>query len=202
VFEPFFSTKFTGRGLGLSAALGIVRSHRGSIEIDSRPGRGTDVRVYWPKAPAEAVLAADRERAAPGKPEPLSLEGLKVLLVDDERALREVNRTYLSRLGCDVVAVGTGEKALEQLHSTNETFDIVLLDYSMPGISGADVVGRIRLEDPSMPIIVMSGFPEEKLQEALSTHRNVVFLPKPFDGRALEAAFVRAFSFVASQHRR
>lgn len=199
VFEPFFTTKFTGRGLGLSAALGIVRSQHGAIEIESSPGRGTDVHVYWPAASAAAI-----QRAA-GKPRGESrvpvLRGLRVLLVDDETSLREVTGLFLRRLGCAVLAADSGEQALDLVADQARSVDAALIDYSMPGMGGMETMKQVRDLRPGLPVIVMSGFPEDRLQALLARHPDVVFLPKPFDGRELESAFAQALAHSHDHHR-
>ncbi|MBN9661549.1 MAG: response regulator [Acidobacteria bacterium] len=171
IFEPFFTTKETGRGtgLGLATVYGIVRQNQGAIQVRSEPGQGTQFLIYFP-ARSGAAAAADG-------PEAIAAEagaGARVLLVEDEQAVREFLATALERSGFHVQPAGSGAEALELFAS--RAFDLVLSDVVMPGMTGVEMVTRMRALKPEFPVLFMSGYSHETRLEALPGR----FIPKPF----------------------
>ncbi|MFZ1985072.1 MAG: response regulator [Desulfatitalea sp.] len=173
IFEPFFSTKFQGRGLGMAAVYGIVRNHGGHVAIASQPGLGTQVSIYLPEtaAPQEAVAS---------KPEPASMANGTVLLVEDEPLVLEVNHNILKRLGYQVITAQTGREALDRLGDTRIAIDAVLLDIKLPDMDGATLYPFSRKQRPHTKVIVCSGYALDGPTQALMDAGADGFIQKPF----------------------
>ncbi|HLP03042.1 MAG TPA: PAS domain S-box protein [Opitutaceae bacterium] len=171
IFDPFFSTKFTGRGLGLPVVFGIVRAHRGALFIDSQAGRGCVVRVLLP--------LARRPIAAP--PEAIAEPALRgtLLVVDDEESIRRIAQRMGHRLGLDVITAIDAESAaaIARLHAGGLLCAIV--DFTMPGVSGLECLQMLREIQPGIPAVISSGcLPPELADHAAAGFDSV--LPKPF----------------------
>ncbi|HZZ37260.1 MAG TPA: response regulator [Caulobacteraceae bacterium] len=181
VFEPFFTTKGPGEGsgLGLPQALGMARQLGGGMTIESKQGEGATVTLLLPlAAPGETIDRAAVRRAAASP----DLGGLKVLLVDDDAAARAATAEMLSVLGCQVSEADNGETALATL--ADDT-DVVLADFAMPGMNGADLAMRLAAARPGLPVLLITGFADPyKMGEIWSGP----LLSKPFDLEGLAAA--------------
>ncbi len=164
VFEPFFTTKEVGKGsgLGLSQVFGLAKQSGGGVRIDSTPGEGSSVKVYLPRASgspkAEAVKGAPESQTAP--------EDVNVLLVDDDSAVREVTAGILHELGYGVVEAGSGGAALEVLDRASK-IDVLLLDFAMPGMNGAEVAREVQARRPGLPILFVTGYADIESLEAV-----------------------------------
>ena len=179
VFDPFFTTRPGAHGLGLPAALGIVRGHQGAIRVTSRPGAGTSVRILLP-----AVAAAQ------GGTEPAerlwSRDGA-VLVVDDEPAVRQLTAMTLRELGLSVIEAGCGEEAVRLLREHGSAVEWALVDASMPGMSGPSTLRALRSLAPNLPAVVVSGKNEPELLEQFDGLAIRGILRKPFSLTDLQA---------------
>jgi signal transduction histidine kinase len=174
VFEPFFSTKFTGRGLGLPAAMGLVRAHRGTMTVESTPGSGTTVKV---ELPAAAARAPEKPRQAIE----IKPTGPRVaLIVEDEEAVRRVIVRYLGSLGWKTLEATDGEDAVRTHRDYPGQIDLMLCDYLMPRMNGLKAAREIRRSRPGLPVIFMSGFTKEETGENFKAEGFEYFLTKPF----------------------
>jgi len=181
VFEPFFTTKEVGKGsgLGLSQVFGLAKQSGGGVRIDSTPGAGTSVQVFLPRATALAA-PEPAEPAAHCEPGP---KDLKVLLVDDDSAVREVTAGILQDLGYRVVEAGSGGAALDLLEGQSQ-IDLMLVDFAMPGMNGAEVAREAHARRPDLPILFVTGYADT---EALAAAGYEGILRKPFAERDLAA---------------
>ncbi|MBN1557178.1 MAG: response regulator [Lentisphaerae bacterium] len=168
--EPFFTTKPDARGLGLSAVHGIVRAHRGTLVLDSRPGRGTAATVLLP------VMHAAQAPAGPA--EAWRAAGT-VLVVDDEPPIRELAANMLRRAGLEVIQAADGDEAVARFREA-AAVRLVLLDVSMPGMSGQEVYAELQAVRPGVPVLFSSGYIEERAVNIAEPRGPIGFVQKPY----------------------
>jgi signal transduction histidine kinase/CheY-like chemotaxis protein len=188
VFEPFFSTKFAGRGLGLAAVAGITRRHRGLLTVTSSFGRGTSFTVLLPATGGSQRRSSRRLPVASPVAIPSgvlanALEAGVVLVVDDEAGVVRVARRLLGALGLETIAAGDGREALERLavdRARERRICLVLLDVTMPGLDGVETLGRLRAENPSLPVLLTSGHSAASTELRVRFDEKTRFLQKPF----------------------
>ena len=174
IFEPFYSRKGAGRGLGLAAIRGIVRAHRGGITVESMIGEGARFTIVFP------ALYQPAPEAPPVKTQPQLHSGATVLVVDDETEVREVVRDMLSARGMEVLTAKDGYEALALFKNRAADIDVVLLDMAMPGMNGDEVLRHILEIQPDARVIVSSGFIEENIAAQFGAAKPAGFLYKPF----------------------
>lgn len=178
MFEPFFSTKAAGRGLGMSAVRGIVRAHRGALEVNSAPGAGSTFRLLLP--PSGRPVPPAPPPPAPAAPAPDGWTGSgTVLVVDDEPSVREVACRMLESLGFTTEAAPDGADAVARFQAGPERFVCVLLDVTLPGMDGAEVLRHLRRVRSDVPVLLISGYAEDEATARVG-HASAGFLAKPF----------------------
>jgi signal transduction histidine kinase len=173
IFEPYFSTKFTGRGLGLAAALGIVRAHGGAIHVASTAGEGTVVTALLPLSESSAYAVHSRN-----EPDLRAHAVGTVLVVDDESLVRDVTARTLQSAGYSVVLASSGEEALDLVTRQNGSLAAIVLDLTMQGVGGAEVLSRLRAGGNDLPVLLTSGYSD--LDPALLDQDGVGFIQKPY----------------------
>ena len=176
IFDPFYSSKAAGRGLGLASVLGSVSHHRGTITVESKPGAGSEFSVVFPHG------AGDRARSgyAGGVPRESAVRGT-VLVADDEQDVRDLLANYLQKLGFKVELVENGLDAVALFKKHTDRITIVLLDFAMPGLNGVEALLRIRRMNPDIPGVIISGYSESDAMGRLRNQANTRFVHKPFE---------------------
>ena len=189
VFDPFFSTKFTGRGLGLSVVLGLVQAHCGVATVESTPALGSIFRVYFP------IVAKEVQRQ-PGKAAnaPEIKGGGTVLLIDDDKIVLDITSTALSLMGFKVLTAMDGIEAVEVLQRHKDEILLVLSDFAMPRMNGLETLTALRQIVPDIPVILASGYSEEQVMGGTHPERPQAFLGKPYGLQKLKNAISQSLT--------
>jgi signal transduction histidine kinase len=173
-FEPFFTTKEVGKGsgLGLSQVLGFAKQSGGGVRIRSRPAKGTSIFIFLPRT----QLQPQAERASRSDAPSADVSGANILLVDDDNGVREVTATMLRNLGYEVLEAGSGGAALDLLQR-QPNIDLMLIDFAMPGMTGADVARSVHSTKPTMPTLFITGYADHRALRGVSENH---IIGKPF----------------------
>jgi len=189
ICDPFFTSKFTGRGLGLASVHGILHSLRGALQVESAPGAGSTFtvclpvyKVHKPEPKPEAELKLHNVKKFSGN----------VLIADDEPALLAIGKRLLEHLGFSVVTAVDGQDALEKYEKHKGELSLIMLDITMPRIDGKEAYERIRAVNREIPVIMSSGYSEARFQQEFHDDPHVSFLHKPYGRDPLEAALRKA----------
>ena len=177
MFDPFFSTKFAGRGMGLPSVKGIIRSLNGRLLVTSRPGYGSTFRILIPAAETnQERLRSEAATAVSPAGRPIK----NILLVDDEPALRKLGQIMLEKLGYSLVTATDGQEAVEYYRAHPGEVDLVITDLTMPRLDGIEAARQILMIDSGARIILMTGYSENDISSRMETSRLVGVLLKPF----------------------
>ena len=179
LFDPFFTTKGKGgTGMGMAVSFGIIRRHNGSIDVESEPGRGTTFRISLPVAESVGTNVESGSERADAASE---TDRIRVLVVDDETAVREVLREALEAEGCEVLVAESGEMALKLYDSREGKLDVVFTDIGMPEMSGWELASEIRKRSAMIPLAIVSGWADAISCDARQAIKADWVVSKPFD---------------------
>ena len=185
LFDPFFSTKFTGRGLGMSVVMGVVRGHKGAILVNSQPNAGTTISVLFP------ALALKAPPPAPAAPTPAAGESVAstlsgtVLVVEDEAPIRLLLERILKRLGLRVLSAEDGREAIATFRQHAAEITFVMLDLTMPKLDGIKTLAELRAIQPQVKAVLMSGYDVENINHRSAPEGFAAFIRKPFQVETL-----------------
>jgi len=191
LFDPFYSTKKAGRGLGLAAVLGIVRGHGGEVEVETQAEQGTTFRIRLPRSAATVL----REHTPRPKLERPRAPG-RVLLIDDEELVRNLGQRIVERMGMQVMLAEDGQDGLQKFKAEPESWAAVIIDLTMPKLSGAEVYEAVRAQHPTVPVLLSSGRPPTQLPGGGNDDR-LAFIAKPYRTQDFVDALARVMDSQA-----
>ena len=180
IFEPFFSTKSAGRGLGLATAFGIVDTHNGAIAIESEVGKGTTFRIWLPvskMAPSEAVVTTNTQAVTVSKP---ASERPCVLIIEDDRSVLQTTRILLQSLGLDSLEAVSKRDAIGVFGKHSGRINLIFLDATIENMNNVKLLALLRQQNPNIPVVIVSGYSEKRIIEMFATQPFEGFLGKPY----------------------
>jgi PAS domain S-box-containing protein len=195
LFDPFFSTKFWGRGLGMSKVIGITKGHHGAIIVDSEVGKGTTIRVLFPVQEEVQDSFVTHNKAAETKSPVSDIARRKtILVVEDETGVRDLAVRRLDVLGYDTIVAGDGEEGVNVFRERPNEIDLVMLDFKMPKMNGVETFGELIRIKPDVRVMLCSGYTEDVVMQSFPGQRPAVVLHKPYNMEELKTELDRLLS--------
>jgi PAS domain S-box-containing protein len=186
IFEPFFTTKFIGRGLGMSAIHGIIKSHEAILQLTSKPGVGTTFKVYFP-----VPQPSDYAKTTLTRTVPLEEASGTILMVEDEELLRIMGKELLEAHGFTAMTASNGSESIEIYRERGSEIDVILMDLIMPVMGGIEAYHELRKINPTVPIIICSGYGVESVELVIKNDPHAEFIHKPYKPDELRDMLVR-----------
>ncbi|MBF0377868.1 MAG: PAS domain S-box protein [Desulfamplus sp.] len=193
IFDPFYSTRFIGRGLGLSVALGTIKAHNGCITVKSTPVRGTVFRLFLPLSskPAPLLNSVASTKDESEKSKSIAFDGWTVLVVEDEPMVRKITLQMLKNLGIKAIEAKDGLEAIEIFGQYKDEIYCVISDLSMPRMDGWETIEALRRIKPDVKVILASGYDHSHVMEGSHSELPQAFLTKPYSITTLKSALTR-----------
>lgn len=190
IFDPLFTTKVTGRGLGLASLLNAVQRHNGVVEVESQLGHGTVFRIYFPIEKQEQESEKNHDAVTDE-----TWRGCgTALIADDEPAILGITSALLERLGFRILTASNGLETVDLYTQNAEDITLLLMDINMPKLNGLEATSRIRHINPQVPVLFMSGYPRSQIMERFGRQPHTEFIKKPFEGGELTAAIQKVMA--------
>ncbi len=180
IFDPFFTTKFTGRGLGLAAVLGIVRGHRGGLQVKSTLRVGTRFQLVFPASALEIVSPQ-----LSGPAQEIDMKQHIVLVIDDEAPVRDAVVDILALEDVLVITAPDGRTGIDLFRARQADIRLVILDLSMPGLSGEKTLNELRRINAQVPVLLSSGYSQDEVAQRFAGQAAIGFIQKPYEISAL-----------------
>jgi len=195
IFDPYFTTKELGNGLGLAICHSIIRKHHGYLTVQSKPGQGATFSIYLPASPVAAIATSATKQPPESPATPIT--SARVLVIDDEPILRELLKAQLAALGHETVLAADGAEGIrmyQELRAAGTPVDLVITDLTIPGGMGGKEAAQLLLQkDPRARLIVYSGYSNDPVMANFRDYGFRAALPKPFNIEELEKAMKEAF---------